>query len=136
MYPAKHHVLTSFTQKCRAIFIDLSIGIGIPVVQLVMGKWLPWHIPVRSDIATRLEYIVSGHRFDIYEGIGCYPFIYNTPVAYPLSVVWPLIIGLISAVYCGTMVTNRTTTVAHVGPSVISAAVRNPACRVQQVPHV
>ncbi|EMD35181.1 STE3-like pheromone receptor B mating type [Gelatoporia subvermispora B] len=69
-------------EKRRAIFIDLSICIGIPILQLVM------------------EYIVSGHRFDIYEDIGCYPFIYNTPVAYPLSVVWPLVIGLVSAVYC------------------------------------
>ena len=45
------------------------------------------------------EYIVSGHRFDIYEQLGCYPFTYNTPVAYPLSELWPLVIGLVSAVY-------------------------------------
>ena len=48
------------------------------------------------------EYVNQGHRFDIYEDVGCYPFIYNTIVAFLLSDCWPIIIGLVSAVYCGT----------------------------------
>lgn len=48
------------------------------------------------------EYVVQGHRFDIYEDIGCYPFIYNTLPAFFLSDSWPIIIGLVSSVYCGT----------------------------------
>jgi len=55
---------------------------GIPILQIVF------------------QYIVSGHRFDIYEQIGCYPFTYNTALAYPFSISWPIIIGLVSAVYC------------------------------------
>jgi pheromone a factor receptor len=49
-----------------------------------------------------IEYVVQGHRFDIYEDVGCYPFIYNTLPAFFLSDSWPIIIGLISSVYCGT----------------------------------
>jgi len=65
----------------RDILIDLAIGVGIPV--LVMT----------------LQYIVQGHRFDIIEDVGCRPFTYNTPLAYPLVIFPPLVIGLISGVY-------------------------------------
>lgn len=69
-------------EKRRAIMVDLAIGVGIPVLQMI------------------LQYIPQGHRFDIYEDIGCFPFTYNTPVAYPLVVIWPIVIGMVSAVYC------------------------------------
>ena len=45
----------------------------------------------------------SGHRFDIYEEVGCYPFTYDTPLAYPLSTVWTLVIGAVSDVYSGAL---------------------------------
>ncbi len=48
-----------------------------------------------------LEYIPQGHRFNIYEDIGCYPFTYNTWVAVVLVYIIPIIVGLVSAVYCG-----------------------------------
>ncbi|KAF9494768.1 pheromone receptor [Pleurotus eryngii] len=69
-------------QKRRAVMTDLAIGLGIPFTQ--MG----------------LQMIVEGHRYDIWEDIGCLPKTFNTPPAYPLSILWPLVIGLISAVYC------------------------------------
>ncbi|KAF8200239.1 pheromone A receptor-domain-containing protein [Pholiota molesta] len=72
----------SMAEKKRAVLIDLAIGLGIPLLQ----------IP--------LQFIVQGHRYDIFEDIGCYPTTVNTPAAYPLSFVWPNIIGIISAVYC------------------------------------
>jgi len=73
----------SFTRsdRRRATQIDLAIGVGIPV--LVMA----------------LQYVVQGHRFDIFEDVGCRPFTYNTPPAYPLVIFPPLVIGLISGVY-------------------------------------
>jgi pheromone a factor receptor len=46
------------------------------------------------------EYIVQGHRFNIFEEIGCYPMTYNTPASFPLVYCWPVVIGLISAGYC------------------------------------
>lgn len=56
-----------------------------------------------------------GHRYDIYQQVGCYPFVYNTPVAFPLVYVWPIVIGLCSAVYCGTC-NGRRIFVLHLMP--------------------
>ncbi|KAH9856258.1 STE3-domain-containing protein [Lenzites betulinus] len=67
--------------KRRAVIVDLCISIGLPV--LVMS----------------LHYIVQGHRFNIMEGVGCLPEIYNTPPAYPLVFMWPVLIGCVSFVY-------------------------------------
>jgi len=69
-------------EKRRAIMVDLSIGLGIPIVQMI------------------LQYVVQGHRFNIFEDIGCYPFTWNVTPAYPLVFTWPLVISAISAVYC------------------------------------
>nr|UWI70536.1 pheromone receptor B2 [Pleurotus eryngii] len=69
-------------EKQRAIMADLGIGLGIPLTQ--MG----------------LQMIVEGHRYDIWEDVGCLPKTFNTPPSYALSILWPLVIGLISAVYC------------------------------------
>ena len=55
----------------------------------------------RLDLIMLIEYIVEGHRFDIYENIGCYPATYNVWPAYVLVAAWPITIGLTSAVYCG-----------------------------------
>ncbi len=48
------------------------------------------------------EYVVQGHRFNLYEDVGCYPALYNTALAYVLNSMWPVILGLISATYCST----------------------------------
>lgn len=69
-------------EKRRNIIVDISICVGIPVLQMI------------------LQYIVSGHRFNIFEDIGCFPATYNVTLAYPLVFAWPLVLGLISAVYC------------------------------------
>lgn len=55
-------------------------------------------LPV-TDILHPVEYVVEGHRFDIFEQIGCYPALYNTPLTYFISLMWPPVIGIISAVY-------------------------------------
>lgn len=62
---------------------------------------------------TSAEYIVEGHRFDIYEDVGCYPAVYNVWLAYPLSVAWPIAIGLISAVYCSEYPRSVIMTLTH-----------------------
>ncbi|KAE9390538.1 pheromone receptor [Gymnopus androsaceus JB14] len=74
-------VTATEADKRRAVMVDLAIGIGIPVLEMV------------------LQYIDQGHRFDIFEDIGCYFFTYNTWVAYVLVATWPLAIGCISATY-------------------------------------
>ncbi|GLB44318.1 putative pheromone [Lyophyllum shimeji] len=72
----------SRAEKRRAILIDTLICVLFPVIFIAV------------------QYVVQGHRFDIFEGIGCYPVVYNTPISYPLSAMWPIVIGLISATYC------------------------------------
>lgn len=78
-----HAVALTDEGKRRAVLIDTLICVLLPMTVVA------------------LQYIVQGHRFDIYEDIGCYPFIYNTLPAFFLSDSWPIIIGLVSSVYCG-----------------------------------
>uniref|UniRef100_A0A0W0FUY8 Putative STE3-like pheromone receptor STE3_Mr8 n=1 Tax=Moniliophthora roreri TaxID=221103 RepID=A0A0W0FUY8_MONRR len=68
-------------EKLRALAEELGIGLGIPLLEMV------------------LHYITQGHRFDIFEDVGCFPSTYNTWVAYVLVFCWPLAIGIVSAIY-------------------------------------
>ncbi|KAJ3719605.1 pheromone receptor [Lentinula guzmanii] len=67
--------------KRRAIYEDLAIAVGLPVLVLIL------HI------------IVQPHRFAIFEEYGCSPATYNTLPAYFLYYMWPVLIGSISFVY-------------------------------------
>jgi pheromone a factor receptor len=51
-------------------------------------------------IIVALQYIVQGHRFDIFEEVGCYPAIVNTLLTYFIFLMWQPLLGLISAAYC------------------------------------
>jgi pheromone a factor receptor len=61
--------------------VDLAIGMGLPIFGMI------------------IQYIPQGHRFNIFEDVGCYPFTWNTSVAYPLVFCPPVAIGLVSAYY-------------------------------------
>ncbi|KAF5378593.1 hypothetical protein D9615_007162 [Tricholomella constricta] len=74
-------VTVTKAEKRRAIMVDLAIGLGLPILEMI------------------LQYIPQGHRFDIFEDIGCYPFTYMTPVGIALVSVPPVAIGCVSAVY-------------------------------------
>ncbi|KAJ7278696.1 pheromone A receptor-domain-containing protein [Mycena rebaudengoi] len=76
-------VSISKTVKRHAVLVDLAIGLGIPFIQ----------VPLPT------KFIVQGHRCDIIENVGCYPTAYNVVPDYPLSYLWPNIIGLVSATY-------------------------------------
>jgi len=67
--------------KVRSVAIDLAIGLGIPIAQLI------------------IFWFIQGHRFDIYEGYGCNPAIPGTWLFIVLSGCWPIPIGLLSAYY-------------------------------------
>ncbi|KAE9396423.1 pheromone receptor [Gymnopus androsaceus JB14] len=67
--------------KRRAIYEDVAIVLGLPILVLIL------HI------------IVQGHRFDIVEEYGCSPTTYNTLPAYFIFYMWPILIGLVSFVY-------------------------------------
>nr|AAQ96344.1 pheromone receptor Rcb2 B44 [Coprinopsis cinerea] len=68
-------------EKRRAVIMDSLICVLLPIVYVA------------------LQVVVQGHRFDIFEDIGCYPIIYNTLLSYFISFAPPLAIGLVSAVY-------------------------------------
>ncbi|KAF8486997.1 STE3-domain-containing protein [Russula ochroleuca] len=74
--------ISTVAEKRRAVCVDLVIGLLIPFLQMI------------------LEIIVEGHRFDIFEEIGCYPDIYNVTLAYPITIIWPTVISIITVVYC------------------------------------
>nr|AHL45283.1 pheromone receptor STE3.3.1 [Pleurotus eryngii var. eryngii] len=76
-------VSVSRGEKRRDVLIDTLICVVFPMVYIA------------------LRYIVQGHRFDILEDLGCQPALYNTIVMYFVSSMWPLVIGAVSAVYCG-----------------------------------
>ncbi|KAF9649298.1 fungal pheromone STE3G-protein-coupled receptor [Thelephora ganbajun] len=76
-------VATTRAEKRRAVLVDTLICVLFPIIEMV------------------LAYIVQGHRFDIFEQVGCYPHIVNMLPAYFLVVMWPVVIGMISAIYCG-----------------------------------
>jgi pheromone a factor receptor len=67
--------------KRRAVLVDLAIGVGLPVLVMV------------------LHYIVQGHRFNIFEDIGCFPASYYVWPIYPIIYLPPIIIGLFTATY-------------------------------------
>ncbi|KAI9509916.1 pheromone A receptor-domain-containing protein [Russula earlei] len=75
-------VMITRAEKRRAIITDLLIGLGIPLLQ----------IPV--------QYIVSGHRYDIYEDFGPSFEIVLMPPSFYLFFAWPVAIGCISLIYC------------------------------------
>ncbi|KAF4588480.1 a-factor receptor [Pleurotus pulmonarius] len=75
-------VSISASEKRRQILIDTMISVLFPMVYIA------------------LQYVVQGHRFDVLEDFGCKPALYNTLPTYFISYMWPILIGLISAVYC------------------------------------
>jgi len=74
-------VTTTRAEKRREMIIDLLITIGLPVLEML------------------LELVVAGHRFNIYEDLGCGAATWNTALSYVLVWGWPLVIGVISACY-------------------------------------
>ncbi|KAI0274469.1 pheromone A receptor-domain-containing protein [Russula aff. rugulosa BPL654] len=73
---------TTDAKDGRIVIIDLLIGVGIPVLQMV------------------LHYIVSANRYNIFEDIGPFPSTWVTLPAFFLVIAWPVVIGAVSFFYC------------------------------------
>ncbi|KAH7869343.1 pheromone receptor [Lentinula edodes] len=71
----------TYAEKRRAVVID----------GFFCGLW-----PL---VYVALQYIVQGHRFNIYEDIGCMPALYNTIPTYFITFSWTILLGIASAVY-------------------------------------
>ncbi|KIM23948.1 hypothetical protein M408DRAFT_246575 [Serendipita vermifera MAFF 305830] len=74
-------VMISQSEKRKELMIDLFTGVIVPL--LVGGG----------------HAIVQGHRYDVFEDVGCMPTTYNVHPAYPLFFIWPLVLSLISATF-------------------------------------
>ena len=94
-------VLTDPLQRRRHVIIDLCICVGLPIVVMIWCKYTR-HDLVSRVLTSCVVYVVQGHRFNILEEIGCMPATFNTPLAYVLVYMWPLLLGLVSMVYCCT----------------------------------
>ncbi|KAI0250420.1 GPCR fungal pheromone mating factor [Lactifluus subvellereus] len=69
-------------EKRRGMIVDLLIGLGIPILQMVV------------------QYVVSGRRYQILEDFGPYHrTVLNIPSLFLFSA-WPVVIGSVSLVYC------------------------------------
>ncbi|KAF8259095.1 GPCR fungal pheromone mating factor [Lactarius quietus] len=75
-------VMVTSSDKRRAVIVDLLIGLGIPILQIVT------------------QYIVSDYRFNIVEDFGPYLSVSLVYPAIPLFYAWPLVIGTVSFGYC------------------------------------
>ncbi|KAJ7807360.1 STE3-domain-containing protein [Mycena olivaceomarginata] len=112
-----------FWAALSSIRITMGASVALPAASLCINRRLYQIATVRTVVITRadkrravlidslicglfpsvyvaLQYIVQGHRFNIMEDLGCLPDIYNTIPSYFISMMWPLVIGLVSAVYC------------------------------------
>ncbi|KAG6891744.1 hypothetical protein C0992_006164 [Termitomyces sp. T32_za158] len=66
----------------RRALLDVGIGLGVPTVYALL------HI------------VVQRFRFNIFEGYGCAPSVYNTPLAYVIGQAPILALALVSTIYC------------------------------------
>ena len=86
-------------EKRRDVIVDLAIGVGLPILGMILREY--YRIDSGRIIADLLEdIVVERESFILFEEVGCFPFTWNTALAYPLFLVWPIIIGLVSASYC------------------------------------
>ncbi|GAA5968224.1 hypothetical protein JCM21900_001131 [Sporobolomyces salmonicolor] len=73
----------SAKDRRRRCLVDLAIGLGIPVLVMI------------------LHTIVQGHRYDIYQRVGCVSTMYWSLPTIFLVVIWPIVLLLAAAVYAG-----------------------------------
>ncbi|GAA5915481.1 hypothetical protein JCM8208_000729 [Rhodotorula glutinis] len=71
----------SAKERQQRRIVDLSIGLGIPVMVMI------------------LHTVVQGHRYDIIERVGCIPSVYWSLPAVFLVIIWPVVLLLAAAVY-------------------------------------
>ncbi|KAJ6488395.1 pheromone A receptor-domain-containing protein [Mycena vulgaris] len=105
-----------FGISAATIRITMGASAGIPAASLCINRRLYQFVSVRTVSITPAKhsstrsYACSSPRlcrspnfivlpFNLYEQIGCYPALYNSVPMYLLSMMWPPLIGLVSAAY-------------------------------------
>lgn len=99
---AKDNVVhASKADKRRAVVVDLLIGLGIPVLQGLLRTLRSFiFLSLEKDLFLYYADIVcQGTEFLIYERIGPFPSTFPAWISFLLVFSWPVVIGIISAVY-------------------------------------
>ena len=91
---------TTDTENRRILIIDLLIGVGIPVLQMVLRECLAIRL-LLVVYADEIEYVVAANRYIIFEDIGPFPSMWDTLPTFFLVLVWPVAIGAVSLFYSG-----------------------------------
>jgi pheromone a factor receptor len=91
------------SDKRRAVYVDLAIGLSIPFVQMILRESTPDRFASPCLTVVLSEIVVEGHRFDIIEEFGCVPNYYNVTLAYPISLIWTPVLYAITLVYAGAL---------------------------------
>ena len=82
--------------------VDLAIGLGIPILVMILRMFSAL-LRIYSTFSLNenyfADYIIQGHRFNIFEDIGCSPATYYTWPIYPIFFLPPIFVGVFSATY-------------------------------------
>ncbi|KAI5983301.1 pheromone A receptor-domain-containing protein [Pisolithus marmoratus] len=85
--------------QCLNLFINLVIWYSN--VLNVVPIWCDIFDVVTKTCAEKLHDVLGDLAISLnHIEIGCYPAMYNMPPAYALVWCWPVVIGIVSAVYC------------------------------------
>lgn len=87
-------------EAMRAHLTELVVGLGIPIIQLVICKRFYLVCQVRCLHTRRLVYFLQSQRYSIYEGVGCFYSLTISWLFIVLYSMWFTVIGLISCFYC------------------------------------
>ena len=100
-------VMVTHAEKRRGIIIDLLIGLGVPLLQVLARTCLYPSSPARKLSGYCVDYVVSGHRFNILEDYGPSPDIVLMWPSILTIYLWPIIIGIVSLYYCRECLVSR-----------------------------
>ena len=93
-------ILPSETDKRREIIIDLAIGIGLPIMIMILCPFFSITFQVMSLWLIHITaFFAQGSRFSIVEDYGCSPAILRTWVAVVIINAPPVLLELIASVY-------------------------------------
>lgn len=92
-------VTTTKADRLRGIMVDLAIGVGLPVLIMILRMCLNFPGTLYIFLTSLADTIPQGHRFNIYEDLGCLPDTYSVWPIYPILYLPVILIGLTSGTY-------------------------------------
>ena len=100
-------VSITVADRRRAIYIDLAIGLGIPISSIALCKPIASLFLHAQLLIPFSVWFIQGHRFDIWEGYGPWYAVPNTYLQMVLGNGKSLVIGIISCCYCSKSAWHR-----------------------------